>query len=74
MRSRETSQADDRSRHPHATRGVSVIDADALAIGAANMMRARKIRHLPVVDREDRLIGIGTGVLGKPYRWAFTYR
>jgi acetoin utilization protein AcuB len=42
------------------TRGVSVIDADALAIGAAEMMRARKIRHLPVVDAEERLIGIVT--------------
>ncbi len=42
------------------TRGVATIHSDALARGAADMIRARKIRHLPVVDRDGRLVGIVT--------------
>ena len=42
------------------TRGVATIHADALARGAAAMMRTRRIRHLPVVDRERGLVGIVT--------------
>jgi CBS domain-containing protein len=33
------------------TRGVATIHPDTLARGAAEMMRTRRIRHLPVVDR-----------------------
>ena len=42
------------------TRGVATIHSHALVRGAADMMRTRKIRHLPVVDREGRLVGIVT--------------
>ena len=42
------------------TRGVATIHSDALAEGAAEMMRTRRIRHLPVVDHPDGLIGIVT--------------
>jgi acetoin utilization protein AcuB len=42
------------------TRGVATIHADALAQGAAEMMRKRRIRHLPVVDYEKGLVGIVT--------------
>ena len=42
------------------TRGVATIHSDALAQGAAEMMRRRRIRHLPVVDRENGLVGIVT--------------
>ncbi len=42
------------------TRGVATIHADALARGAADMLRMRRIRHLPVVDRGGRLVGIVT--------------
>lgn len=42
------------------TRGVATIHADALARGAAEMMRTRRIRHLPVLDREGGLVGIVT--------------
>jgi acetoin utilization protein AcuB len=42
------------------TRGVATIHSDALARGAAEMMRTRRIRHLPVVDREGGLVGIVT--------------
>jgi len=42
------------------TRQPAVIHADGLVRGAAEMMKARKIRHLPVVDRGDRLVGIVT--------------
>lgn len=42
------------------TRSVSVIRSDALVHGAAEMMRTRRIRHLPVVDGDDRLVGIVT--------------
>ena len=44
----------------HMTRGVATIHSDTLARGAAEMMRTRRIRHLPVVDRGDRLVGIVT--------------
>jgi acetoin utilization protein AcuB len=44
----------------HMTRGVATIHSDALARGAAQMMRTRRIRHLPVVDRGGRLVGIVT--------------
>jgi CBS domain-containing protein len=40
--------------------GVATIHSDALARGAAELMRTRKIRHLPVVDRGGRLVGIVT--------------
>jgi acetoin utilization protein AcuB len=42
------------------TRGVAVVHSDALVRGAAEMMRSRKIRHLPVVDRDGHLVGIVT--------------
>ncbi len=42
------------------TRGAATIRADALARGAAEMMRTRRIRHLPVVDGERGLVGIVT--------------
>lgn len=42
------------------TRGVASIRADALARGAAVMMRTRRIRHLPVVDGDRGLVGIVT--------------
>jgi acetoin utilization protein AcuB len=42
------------------SRGVATIHSDALARGAAEMMRTRRIRHLPVVDRGGRLVGIVT--------------
>jgi acetoin utilization protein AcuB len=42
------------------TRGVTTIRADALARGAAAMMRSRRIRHLPVVDGQRGLVGIVT--------------
>lgn len=42
------------------TRPVATVHSDALARGAAELMRARKIRHLPVVDRGGRLVGIVT--------------
>lgn len=42
------------------TRGVATIHSDALARGAAEMMRTRRIRHLPVVDQEGGLVGIVT--------------
>jgi acetoin utilization protein AcuB len=42
------------------TRGVATIHSDALAQGAAEMMRTRRIRHLPVVDRDQGLVGIVT--------------
>jgi acetoin utilization protein AcuB len=42
------------------TRGVATIHSDALARGAADMMRTRRLRHLPVVDRGGRLVGIVT--------------
>jgi acetoin utilization protein AcuB len=42
------------------TRGAATIHSDALAAGAARMMRTRRIRHLPVVDRDKGLVGIVT--------------
>ena len=42
------------------TRGPAAIRADALARGAAEMMRTRRIRHLPVVDGDRGLVGIVT--------------
>jgi acetoin utilization protein AcuB len=42
------------------TRSVAVIRADALVHEAVEVMRTRKVRHLPVLDREGRLIGIVT--------------
>jgi acetoin utilization protein AcuB len=36
------------------------IQPDALVAGAAEMMRTRKLRHLPVTDRGGRLVGIVT--------------
>jgi acetoin utilization protein AcuB len=41
-------------------RGVATIHSDTLARGAAEMMRTRRVRHLPVVDRGGRLVGIVT--------------
>ncbi len=42
------------------SRGVATVHSDALARGAAEMMRIRRIRHLPVVDRDGGLVGIVT--------------
>lgn len=42
------------------TPAPSVVRADAEVSAAAELMRARKIRHLPVVDGEGRLVGIVT--------------
>lgn len=42
------------------TRSPVTVHPDALARGAADMMRSRKLRHLPVVDRGGRLVGIVT--------------
>jgi acetoin utilization protein AcuB len=42
------------------TQPVATVHSDALARGAAELMRARRIRHLPVVDRGGRLVGIVT--------------
>lgn len=44
----------------HMTRSVRTIHSDALVSGAVQMMRSRRIRHLPVVDRSGRLVGIVT--------------
>lgn len=42
------------------TRPVATVHPEALARGAADLMMARRIRHLPVVDRGGRLVGIVT--------------
>jgi acetoin utilization protein AcuB len=42
------------------TRRVHSIRPDARVVEAAAMMRTRKIRHLPVVERGGRLVGIVT--------------
>ena len=42
------------------TRGAATIHSDALARGAADMMKTRRLRHLPVVDHGGRLVGIVT--------------
>ena len=69
------------------SRSAATIHSDALVRGAVEMMKGRRIRHLPVVDG-DRVVGIitetdvlrvfhdvlGKGVLSRPYRWAFAYR
>ena len=42
------------------TRGAATIHSDALVRGAADMMKTRRLRHLPVVDHGNRLVGIVT--------------
>lgn len=42
------------------TRGVVTAYPEALVRGAADMMRTRRLRHLPVVDHGGRLVGIVT--------------
>ena len=42
------------------SRSAATIHSDALVRGAIDMMKKRRIRHLPVVDREDHLVGIVT--------------
>ena len=42
------------------TRSAVTIHSDALVRGAVDMMRKRRIRHLPVVDRGERLVDIMT--------------
>jgi acetoin utilization protein AcuB len=42
------------------TRSAVTIHSDTLVRGAVEMMKKRKIRHLPVVDRGSRLVGIVT--------------
>jgi acetoin utilization protein AcuB len=42
------------------TRSPATVHSDALVRGVVDMMRKRKIRHLPVVDREGNLVGIVT--------------
>ncbi len=42
------------------TKRVVTARADALVWAAAETMRREKIRHLPIVDEEERLIGIVT--------------
>jgi acetoin utilization protein AcuB len=42
------------------TRSVATVHSDALVSGAVELMRRRRIRHLPVVDRGGRLVGIVT--------------
>jgi acetoin utilization protein AcuB len=42
------------------TRAPATIHSDALVRGVVDMMQKRKIRHLPVVDREGHLVGIVT--------------
>ena len=42
------------------SRSAATIHSDALVRGAIDMMKKRRIRHLPVVDRENRLVGIVT--------------
>jgi len=42
------------------TRTAVTVHSDALVHGAVDMMRKRKIRHLPVVDRDGHLVGIVT--------------
>ena len=42
------------------SRPAATIHSDALIRGAVDMMKKRRIRHLPVVDREDHLVGIVT--------------
>ena len=42
------------------SRSAATIHSDALVRGAIDMMKKRRIRHLPVVDRENHLVGIVT--------------
>lgn len=42
------------------SRSAATIHSDALVRGAVEMMKKRRIRHLPVVDREGHLVGIVT--------------
>jgi acetoin utilization protein AcuB len=42
------------------TRTVTTVHSDGLVSGAVELMRSRRIRHLPVVDRGGRLVGIVT--------------
>ena len=42
------------------SRSAATIHSDALVRGAVDMMKKRRIRHLPVVDREGHLVGIVT--------------
>ena len=42
------------------TRSVTTVHSDALVSGAIGLMRSRRLRHLPVVDRGGRLVGIVT--------------
>jgi acetoin utilization protein AcuB len=42
------------------SRSVTTVHSDALVSGAIGLMRGRRIRHLPVVDRSGRLVGIVT--------------
>jgi acetoin utilization protein AcuB len=42
------------------SRGVVTVHSDALVRGAIELMRRRRLRHLPVVDREGHLVGIVT--------------
>lgn len=42
------------------SRSAATIHPDALVRGAVDMMKKRRIRHLPVVDREGHLVGIVT--------------
>src|ERR671924_453454 len=42
------------------SRRVVTVSPDRDLAGAAKLMRARKIRHLPVVDARGRLVGIVT--------------
>jgi CBS domain-containing protein len=42
------------------SRSPATIHSDALVRGVVDIMRKRKIRHLPVVDREGHLVGIVT--------------
>ena len=41
-------------------RPAATIYADALARGAVDLMKTRRLRHLPVVDRGGKLVGIVT--------------
>jgi CBS domain-containing protein len=42
------------------TRHVLVIPEDAGIFAATNYMREREVRRLPIVDREDHLVGMVT--------------
>jgi acetoin utilization protein AcuB len=42
------------------SRSAATIHSDALVRGAIDMMKKRRIRHLPVVDRGNHLVGIVT--------------